>query len=85
MAREHGRCWPLSSFFAVGLAQQPMLVGITLPAYSVHFAPENGGGALGARGAFGWTDCLVVLACVAGISVPSTPRHPPTEILGRLR
>ena len=24
------------SFFAVGVAQQPMLVGVTLPAFSVH-------------------------------------------------
>ena len=36
MAREHPRAWPILSFFAVGLAQQPMLVGISAPAFAVH-------------------------------------------------
>jgi hypothetical protein len=36
MARENPRLWWIVSFFAVGLAQQPMLIGISLPAYSIH-------------------------------------------------
>lgn len=37
MAKDMPRSWPLVSFLAVGVAQQPMLVGLTLPAYAVHF------------------------------------------------
>lgn len=35
MARDHPNWWWLISFFAVGIAQQPMLIGIALPAYSI--------------------------------------------------
>lgn len=60
MARDMPRLWPAASFFAVGLAQQPMLVGITLPAYTVH---------LGARAAepVGLIDALVGAACALGL------------------
>ena len=37
MAKEMPKIWPLVSFFAVGLAQQPMLIGITLPAFTTNF------------------------------------------------
>eukprot|EP00656_Telonema_subtile_P051138 TRINITY_DN6816_c0_g1_i2.p1 TRINITY_DN6816_c0_g1~~TRINITY_DN6816_c0_g1_i2.p1 ORF type:complete len:200 (+),score=55.00 TRINITY_DN6816_c0_g1_i2:732-1331(+) len=36
MAREHAGSWWALSFLAVGVAQQPMLVGISLPSYAVH-------------------------------------------------
>ena len=39
MAKENPKMWWLFSFFAVGLAQQPMLVGIALPSYSVALSP----------------------------------------------
>lgn len=35
MAKDYPDWWWLLSFFAVGVAQQPMLIGIALPAYSV--------------------------------------------------
>jgi len=59
MARDFPRAWPLISFFAVGLAQQPMLVGISLPAYSVHF---GGDAPLGAA------DVLATVGAVAGLA-----------------
>lgn len=59
MAVDYPRLWPLLSFFAVGLAQQPMLIGISLPAYSVHFieAPLS------------LLDALATVGCVAGLAV----------------
>ena len=58
MARDFPRSWPLLSFFAVGLAQQPMLVGISLPAYTVHFAGDEELGGL---------DVLALLGALAGL------------------
>lgn len=52
--------WPLTSLFAVGIAQQPMLVGLTLPAYSVHFSSV-------AAKPFGAVDAGVSCLCLAGI------------------
>lgn len=60
MARDMPRLWPLASFFAVGLAQQPMLVGITLPAYTVHLSP-------GAGAPLGAADAVAGLCCAGGI------------------
>jgi steroid 5-alpha reductase family enzyme len=57
MARDGPRSWPISSFFAVGLAQQPMLVGITLPAYSAHFV----------HAPLGSADVAIAVLCAAGI------------------
>jgi len=57
MARDYPRLWPLLSFFAVGLAQQPMLLGITLPAYTVHSVAQP----------FGAWDVLWTALCVAGL------------------
>lgn len=59
MANDYPTAWPLLSFFAVGLAQQPMLVGVTLPAYSVHRSDA----ALSAM------DLLAVTLCVTGLSL----------------
>ena len=40
MAQEWGNpLWYFISFFAVGLAQHPMIIGISLPLYSVCFGP----------------------------------------------
>jgi len=36
MAKENPLSWWFLSFFAVGVAQHPMLVGISLPAYTIH-------------------------------------------------
>ena len=62
MARENPRWWWLISFFAVGLAQQPMLVGISLPAYSIHSTDLP------------WSavDWVATITCVVGLSVAYT-------------
>jgi len=57
MAKDYPRAWWLLSFFAVGIAQQPMLVGITLPAYTIHFVDAPLGAA----------DAVVALGCVGGL------------------
>ncbi len=49
------------AFFAVGFAQHPMLVGISLPLYSVTFAGKSHDG-------FDYLDILITLACLAGLS-----------------
>jgi len=57
MARDLPYLWPLVSFFAVGLAQQPMLIGISLPASSVHATPTP----------LGAVDLLALAGCVSGL------------------
>ena len=57
MAKDYPRAWWLLSFFAVGIAQQPMLVGITLPAYTIHFVDDP----------LGPADAVVAASCVAGL------------------
>jgi len=58
MAKENPRSWWLLSFFAVGLAQQPMLVGISLPAYTVHSSAEP----------FNNYDYLATFGCILGLT-----------------
>ena len=58
MARDFPRSWWLLSFFAVGLAQRPMLVGISLPAYTAHFVAAP----------LAWPDALAACGCVAGLA-----------------
>lgn len=62
MAKDMPMLWPLVSFFAVGLAQQPMLVGISLPAASVH---SNG------AAPFSALDVAITCGCLAGLMVAS--------------
>eukprot|EP00937_MAST-01D_sp_MAST-1D-sp2_P000366 g366.t1 len=62
MAKDWPRLWPVLSFFAVGLAQQPMLVGITLPAYTVHLSAD-------AARPFGAADAVATALCAAGLLV----------------
>jgi steroid 5-alpha reductase family enzyme len=57
MAKENPKYWWFFSFFAVGLAQQPMLVGVSLPAYSVHFVQAEWNG----------VDTLACVVAVAGL------------------
>ncbi len=57
MARDLPRSWWLVSFFAVGVAQQPMLIGLTLPAYSAHFVAAP----------LGWFDAAALAGAVAGL------------------
>ena len=41
MAIEYGfPLWYFVSFFATGVSQHPMIVGIALPLYSVRFGPD---------------------------------------------
>jgi steroid 5-alpha reductase family enzyme len=58
MAKDYPRAWPLLSFFAVGLAQQPMLIGISLPAHAVHFASSA---------PLGMGDGVVIVGCLVGL------------------
>ena len=52
MANDFGRPgWYFISFFAVGVAQHPMIVGISLPLYSVTFGPN-------AASDWNWLDTL---------------------------
>jgi len=60
MQRDGPRSWPVVSFFAVGLAQQPMLVGITLPAYTIHFVSTP---------SFDVYDGIIAACCAAGILI----------------
>lgn len=59
MAKENPRSWWLLSFFAVGLAQQPMLCGITLPLYSINFS----------RSPFGFYDLVATALCLSGLII----------------
>lgn len=61
MARENPRSWWLLSFFAVGLAQQPMLCGISAPLYSIHFSEAAGV-------PWGVMDTLAFCGAVAGLT-----------------
>lgn len=59
MAKENPKWWWLLSFFSVGIAQHPMLVGITLPLYIINFYPSP------------WKalDTLAVVLCFTGVVV----------------
>ena len=59
MAADYPKLWPLLSFFAVGLAQQPMLLGISAPALAAHTDATP----------FGLADVLCALGCVTGLAV----------------
>ena len=59
MAKEMPNTWKYISFFAVGVAQQPMLMGITLPAYTVHFVDAP----------LGLIDIIATIGCIIGIAV----------------
>lgn len=63
MALDYG--WPLwyvISFFAVGVAQHPMIVGISLPLYSVQFGPK-------ADTPWGLFDTIATLLSLLGILI----------------
>ena len=54
--------WYLISFFVVGVAQHPMLVGISLPLYSVCFSSE-------AEKPLGVLDCVATVLCLLGLTI----------------
>lgn len=63
MAIDFGRPkWYFVSFFAVGISQHPMIVGISLPLYSVRFGPNAGSD-------FTVLDGVAAVLCVAGLVV----------------
>merc|ERR1711865_2495 len=62
MARENERWWCLLSFLTVGVAQQPMLVGITLPAYSIYQTDQ----------AWRFGDTIAVVVAVSGLLLAYT-------------
>ena len=41
MAEDFGNWWYILSFFAVGIAQQPLLVGVSLPLCAVHIPTSS--------------------------------------------
>ncbi|GMH33538.1 hypothetical protein BSKO_01372 [Bryopsis sp. KO-2023] len=57
LAKENPRSWYWKSFFAVGLAQQPMIVGVTLPLYSMNFV----------RAPWGLVDTVSTCGCLVGL------------------
>ncbi|EKX53609.1 hypothetical protein GUITHDRAFT_64145 [Guillardia theta CCMP2712] len=60
MAKEHPSAWWILSFFAVGLAQQPMLfVGISLPLYSTAFSNKQ----------WNLIDSIATMLCLKGILI----------------
>lgn len=59
MARRCPRAWWVASFFAVGIAQQPLLVGITWP-YEVLVT---------ASAPFGAIDCIAALGALLGLVI----------------
>jgi len=62
MREKYGKQWWWISFFAAFVSQQPMLVGVTLPLWAIHFAP-------GAVEPFGNIDTIANLLCITGIIV----------------
>lgn len=63
MAIDFGRpLWYFMSFLAVGLAQHPMIVGISLPLYSVRFGPE-------ADKPWNTLDWAATILCLLGIYI----------------
>lgn len=63
MAIKHGRIkWYALSFFVVGVAQHPMIIGISLPLYSVRFGIDS-------DLEFGVFDVIATLLCLSGIAI----------------
>ena len=54
--------WYFVSFFAVGVAQHPMIVGISLPLYSIHFGKD-------ASLPWGLLDTIATILCICGILI----------------
>lgn len=66
MALDYGRpCWYLLSFLTVGIAQQPMIIGIALPLWSNCFGS-------GAELPMNWLDYLAIVLCLSGILIAYT-------------
>lgn len=51
--------WYAISFFAVGVAQHPMIVGISLPLYSVQFGEDL---------PWDYQDTIITILCLTGIA-----------------
>ena len=63
MAIDYGKpCWYFMSFLTVGIAQHPMIVGISLPLWSNCFGPN-------ATIAWNWLDYLATVLCLCGITI----------------
>ena len=63
MAMDHGRpIWYFLSFLTVGFAQHPMIVGISLPLYSVRFGPY-------ADKSWNALDYIATSFCILGIFI----------------
>merc|ERR1711865_278744 len=77
MARDFGNyLWPVVSFFAVGIAQQPLLMGVTLPLAAVSFTgissssePSTDSAATPwiATSPIGVIDGVLAVACLGGL------------------
>lgn len=65
MAKRFGIWWYIISFFAVGMAQHPLLVGISLPLCSVHILSDGG------RNVRNFTnlDVLLSFSCIFGLYI----------------
>ena len=54
--------WYFMAFLTVGLAQHPMVVGISLPLYSIRFGPTS-------EKEFDWLDVLATIFSLLGILI----------------
>lgn len=68
MRRQHGGLWWLISFFAVSVAQHPMLVGLTLP-FAAAFLPPSAAPDSPPWVAAAVVDATGIGCCVAGIVI----------------
>ena len=65
MAEDYGTLWYVLSFWAVGIAQQPLLVGVSLPLCSVHI---RSGQSLFSNGdKMAYTNYVLFALCVSAI------------------
>lgn len=60
MALDYGKCWYALSFLTVGIAQHPMIVGISLPLWSNCFGPH-------AEVKWFWLDYVATILGLSGI------------------
>ena len=62
MAKTFKGWWWLVSFFAVGIAQQPLLVGVTMPVAAAHIG-------VGSQAPTQWTDYFFSALALVGIAI----------------
>ena len=67
MAEDYGTLWYVLSFWAVGIAQQPLLVGVSLPLCSVHI--RNDQSLFSKGGKMAYVNYVLFALCVSAILI----------------